>query len=82
MPVFASEDFSYFLLEKPGAFFFLGSGNEKNDFMLHDSRYDFNDNLIEPATKFWFELAKDRLNWFKLIKLIFRIWVTYKMKMI
>lgn len=36
MPVKASEDFAYYLLNKPGAFFFLGSGKKENDTMIHD----------------------------------------------
>ena len=28
LPIFASEDFSEYILDKPGAFFFLGSKNE------------------------------------------------------
>jgi len=58
----ASEDFSFFLLEKPGAYFFLGSAREENDVMCHSDKYDFNDELIKPSMKFWFEIAKDRLN--------------------
>ena len=28
MPVMASEDFSFYIQQKPGAFFFLGSGRK------------------------------------------------------
>ena len=67
MPFFASEDFSYYLLERPGAFFFLGSGKVDNDTMLHNPRFNFNDNLIESASKFWLKVVEDRLgvdlNW-------------------
>ena len=28
--------------------------------MLHNSKFDFNENLIEPAVNFWMELIKDR----------------------
>jgi len=34
MPVLASEDFSFYLENKPGAFFFLGSGKIENDTMV------------------------------------------------
>jgi hippurate hydrolase len=36
MPVRGSEDFAFYLQEKPGAFFFLGSAKKENDTMLHD----------------------------------------------
>lgn len=29
--------------------------------MIHNCNFDFNDLLIEPASKYWWELAKDRL---------------------
>jgi hypothetical protein len=29
--------------------------------MIHNCHFDFNDDLIEPAAKFLWELAKDRL---------------------
>lgn len=44
----------------PGAFFFLASGRKDNDTMIHESNFDFNDNLIEDATEFWMRLALNR----------------------
>lgn len=61
LPVFASEDFSFYLLNKPGAFFFLGSAYKENDLFLHSPNFNFNEKLIEIAGKFWLELAYDRL---------------------
>jgi|JI10StandDraft_1071094.scaffolds.fasta_scaffold266256_2 hypothetical protein len=29
--------------------------------MIHNCNFNFNDLLIEPAAKFWWEFAKDRL---------------------
>ncbi len=60
-PVLASEDFSYYLIEKPGAFYFLGSGKTDWDTMLHDAHFNFNEDLIEPGSKFWLKIAFDRL---------------------
>ncbi len=57
----ASEDFAFFTEKKPGAFFFLGSGRKDNDTHIHDCRYDFNEDLIEPAVSFYMMLIKDRL---------------------
>ncbi|EAR99577.2 amidohydrolase (macronuclear) [Tetrahymena thermophila SB210] len=61
MPARASEDFSFYLKERPGAFFFLGSGRIENDTMLHDCHFDFNEDLINPGSEFWVKLALDRL---------------------
>ncbi|CAD8075815.1 unnamed protein product [Paramecium primaurelia] len=61
-PVYASEDFGNYTLKVPGAFFFLSSGkNDTNNPMLHQSNFDFNDDLIELGAGFWWEIAKDRL---------------------
>ena len=53
-PTMGSEDFSYFLLEKPGCYFLIGngdgthrqSGHGMGPCMLHNPSYDFNDELI------------------------------------
>ena len=60
LPITASEDFSYFLLEKPGAFFCLGT-KRKEDETLHSSTYDFNDTCLATGGLFWVKLAEDRL---------------------
>jgi hippurate hydrolase len=61
LPVTASEDFSFFLQEKPGAFFVLGTWR-KNDESLHSSTYDFNDKVLATGALFWIRLVEDRLN--------------------
>ena len=61
MPVRASEDFSFYLKEKPGALFFMGSAKMENDTYLHDSKFNFNDSVIDYAANFWLNLALDRL---------------------
>lgn len=59
----ASEDFSYFLHEKPGAFFALGTMQEgKRMTYLHTSHYNFNDNLIATGAYFFLRIVEDRLN--------------------
>jgi len=61
LPVAASEDFSFFIQKRPGAFFFLGTAKEGQEpLMLHNSHYDFNDNVIEKASEMWLRLAEDR----------------------
>lgn len=48
------EDFGLFTQHFPGAMF--GIGNGENSPALHNDDYDFNDNLIEPAARLFFEL--------------------------
>ena len=62
LPMPASEDFSYFLHEKPGCFFFLGTlkpGAEPKG--LHTSAYNFNDDILASGGYFWLRLIEDRL---------------------
>ena len=45
-PVMGGEDFSYMLLERPGAYVFLGQGGGPHSCFLHNPNYDFNDEVI------------------------------------
>ncbi len=50
----ASEDFSYYLQELPGAFALIGSDDGKgHDVPCHSPLYDFNDRLINDVCR-WF----------------------------
>lgn len=49
LPLMASEDFSYYLAEIPGAFAILGAGLEHPS--CHNPAYDFNDKLIATAAR-------------------------------
>ena len=49
------EDFSYMLLERPGAFIFVGNGDTAG---LHHPEYDFNDDAIPYGTSYWAKLAE------------------------
>lgn len=49
------EDFSYMLLERPGAFIFIGNGDTAG---LHHPEYDFNDEAIPYGTSYWAKLAE------------------------
>lgn len=52
VPVMASEDFSYYLAEVPGAFALLGSDDgEGHGVPCHSSRYDFNDRLVAHVAR-------------------------------
>lgn len=58
-PLMAAEDFSYFLKECPGAFAFLGAGENRPT--LHASDYDFNDDILGAGTAFLSRLAETAL---------------------
>lgn len=64
VPWMASEDFGTFLRKIPGCFVFLGSGKHANpaeNIMLHNSRYDYNDDIIMTGAEFFAELIRIRL---------------------
>ena len=58
-PTMTSEDFSYMLQEKPGAYILLGAG-EKSE-KLHSAHYDFNDELLPIGAEYWASLAEKTL---------------------
>ncbi len=58
VPIMASEDFSYYLQEIPGAFALVGAGKQgEESFPCHSPFYDFNDALIEPVARLYAHLA-------------------------
>ena len=52
-----SEDFSYMLKKRPGAYVWLGCG-EKSE-KLHSPYYDFNDKLLPIGAKYWTNLVEN-----------------------
>jgi amidohydrolase len=69
-PTMGAEDFSYYLLEKPGCYFMIGNGDGTHrqgghglgPCMLHNPSYDFNDDLIPLGATAWVRLAETWLN--------------------
>ncbi len=69
-PTMGAEDFSFFLLEKPGCYFIIGNGDGSHraadhgggPCMLHNPSYDFNDALIPLGGSMWVRLAERWLN--------------------
>lgn len=57
-PMMGGEDFSYMLLERPGAFIFTGNGESAG---LHHPKYDFNDELIPVGCSYWVKLVETAL---------------------
>ena len=59
LPLYASEDFAFYTKIVPSAYFLLGTGMPHG---LHESKFNFNDDLIEPMCKLWLQLVLDRLS--------------------
>ena len=59
-PTMTSEDFSYMLKERPGAYIWLGAG--ENSEKLHSPHFDFNDELLPIGAQFWKNLVHQVLN--------------------
>jgi len=58
----AAEDFSFFLENKPGCFFLLGTMKENTELQgLHQSNYNYNDDLIPTGAYFFTRIVEDRL---------------------
>ena len=55
-PSMASEDFSFLLAERPGAYIWMGNGEESAS--LHNPHYDFNDALLPLGARYWVELVR------------------------
>jgi hippurate hydrolase len=60
-PTMGGEDFSYMLLARPGAYIWLGQGGGPAGCFLHNSSYDFNDDLIPVGAGYLAALVEDCL---------------------
>lgn len=54
-PVMGSEDFSFMLEERPGAYIFMGNGESAG---LHHPAYEFNDAAIPVGVTYWASLIE------------------------
>ena len=57
-PVMGSEDFAYMLRERPGCYVFVGNGSGDGGCMIHNPRYDFNDEILPLGATYWVRLAE------------------------
>jgi len=65
-PTMGAEDFSFFLLERPGCYFLIGNGDGQHraaghgggPCLLHNPSYDFNDELLPLGATMWARLAE------------------------
>ncbi len=60
-PLMGSEDFSFLLQKRPGAYIGIGGGTPDNSVNLHRSRYDFNDDILVLGTSYWVNLVESLL---------------------
>jgi len=60
-PSMGSEDFSFMLQRRPGAYARLGQGGAEGGCFLHNSRYDFNDDVIPLGAGYLAALAEQAL---------------------
>ena len=66
MPSMGSEDFSFLLNALEGAYIWIGNGLVPEDSpeggcMLHNTRYDFNDQILSIGSSYWVELVRSIL---------------------
>jgi amidohydrolase len=54
-PSMGAEDFSFMLLERPGAFIFVGNGDTAG---LHNAKYDFADAALPVGMSYWARLVE------------------------
>jgi amidohydrolase len=65
-PTMGAEDFSYMLMDKPGAYCFIGNGegvhreigHGEGPCTLHNPNYDFNDRIIPLGATYWVKLVE------------------------
>jgi len=60
-PSMGAEDFSYMLQKRPGAYIWLGAGHPGAGAMLHNAKFDFNDELLPLGASYWVSLVEREL---------------------
>lgn len=55
-PTMGGEDFAFMAMERPGAFMFIGAG--ENQPQLHTAEYDFNDEIIPAGIAYWTRIVE------------------------
>ena len=58
-PSMGAEDFSYMLEAKPGAYIWIGAGEDSKG--LHNASYDFNDDILPLGASYWVQLVENEL---------------------
>jgi hippurate hydrolase len=60
-PTMGSEDFAFMLQAKAGCYVWLGNGPGEAGCMLHNPRYDFNDEILPIGASYWATLVEQVL---------------------
>jgi len=60
-PMMGSEDFSFMLQQRPGAYILIGAGESDNDPPVHNPYYDFNDRILPLGAAYWVKLVQQQL---------------------
>jgi amidohydrolase len=58
IPSMGSEDFSFMLQQRPGAYFRLGQGGAEDGKLLHNPKFDFNDDVIPMGSAMFAALVE------------------------
>ncbi|MEM7653967.1 MAG: amidohydrolase, partial [Pseudomonadota bacterium] len=58
LPSMGSEDFAFMLQKKPGCYIWIGNGPGEGGCMLHNSHYDFADEILPLGATYWVRLAE------------------------
>ena len=60
-PTMGGEDFAFMLQARPGCYVFIGNGPGESGCMLHNPRYDFNDDILALGASYWVRLVEHYL---------------------
>ena len=60
-PSMGAEDFAFMLECRPGCYVWLGQGGGPDSCMIHNPRYDFNDEILAIGASYWALLAETAL---------------------
>lgn len=60
-PLMGGEDFAFILEQVPGAYLFLGTGDEEHSYPLHHPCFDLNEEILPVGAAVFAELAKSAL---------------------
>ena len=60
-PSMGAEDFAFMLQRRPGCYIWAGNGPADGGCLLHNPKYDFNDDLIPVGAAYWVRLVENLL---------------------
>lgn len=60
-PSMGAEDFAFMLQQRPGAYIWIGNGEDSQGRGLHNPYYDFNDDILDLGANFWIKLVESQL---------------------